>query len=609
MEVTAREVGISQLDHHFARFMAALAPERAGVYEAAALASMATRNGHSCLELEAWAGVRDLMAAGQLRVTPELEGWRNALAASPCVGSGPGNTPLVFEKDRLYLRRYWEYEEEVARGLLARGAASCPIIEQGRLAEGLRRYFPEASPGNDNQARLAALVAIFRPLAVITGGPGTGKTTTVARILALLAEQHLGLGKPLRIALAAPTGKAAMRLQESISQLKKGWRLPAEVVRLIPEQVMTVHRLLGASGAGGTFRYNENNPLPFDLVVVDEASMVDLPLMAKMFRALPRETRLILLGDRHQLSSVEPGSVLGDLCNESVLSGFSREFSRLAAAVAEKLEPVPCQGETFGLADSLVELRCSHRFASDSGIGRLGAAIKNGDTTGAWQVLHDQPDGDAIWHEVDSPGTLERSLTGLVPEMRAVLRIHDPGEALAAQGRLRVLCALRQGPFGAEQVNTGLEELITGRSQTVNYPGRPVMVLRNDYEQALYNGDVGITLADPEKENSLQVYFPAPDGAFRHLSPVRLPPHQSVYAMTVHKSQGSEFNRVILVLPERPSPVLSRELLFTAITRARSRVEIWGRRDVFSEAVNTSATRRSGLREKLWYEPDGPPDR
>jgi len=605
MEAASEEIGLSPLDQHFARFMARFADGDAGVFMAAALVSMATRRGHSCLKLREWAGGKALAASGQLLPVPELAQWCASLAGCVGIGPGLGHTPLVLEGERLYLRRYWGYEEEVAQGFIARGRAACLPVDERLLADGLARCFPPTSGDDSDGQRLAALVAMFRPLTVITGGPGTGKTTTVAMILNLLAGQDSGQSGHLRVALAAPTGKAAMRLQESPSRLKQGALLPGrEADGFLPEQVMTMHRLLGALGAASVFRYNEKNTLPYDLVVVDEASMLDLPMVAKLFRALRPATRLILLGDRHQLASVEPGSVLGDLCHPAALARLTRTFSGRLWGSGAPDAPGFTSDVAFSLEDSLVELRRSHRFAKESGIGRLGAAVKAGNAAEAWAVLADPAASDVVWREVAFPDELEKLLPGLVCNAFAGLPEMDPDEALAANARFRILCALRQGPFGAEQLNARAEGVLAARGYPVaagqNYPGRPVMVLHNDYDQRLYNGDTGIVLADAAQSGELKAFFPAPDGGCRKISPARLPVHQTVYAMTVHKSQGSEFDRILLVLPERHSSGLSRELLFTAITRARHQVEIWGRRQVFEQAVVASAERHSGLREKLW---------
>jgi len=605
------QVRLASLDLHYARFVARFSGGCQQVFLGAALASMVTRNGHSCLELREWAGRGVLLGDGQQQLLiPPLAEWCEGLSASPAVSDGGECTPLVLVGERLYLSRYWGYEKAVATWLVARGKESPWLCDEALLLAGLARWFPQKLAGSDGNQRLAALVCLLRPLAIVTGGPGTGKTTTVALILALLAEQYQGRGELLRVALAAPTGKAAMRLQESIARIKAAQNFPGDIAKIIPDQVVTVHRLLGALGKSPDFRHDEKNPLPLELLVVDEVSMVDLPLMAKLLRALPSGARLILLGDRHQLSSVEPGSVLGDLCRAEALPRFSRATIDALGSFGVIVEPTMVAEPAGGLADSLVELNRSHRFGVDSGIGRLGAAVRQGDGDAAWEILSDQAETDVVWREIPTAGHLAQLLADLVAQGAFVsLGAPDPGVALAGGEAVQVLCALRRGPFGADLVNVALERALAGGNARVlagrNYPGRPIMVLRNDYDLLLYNGDVGVVLADRESNNELKAFFPGLAGSFRKIALARLPPHQTTYAMTVHKSQGSEFDQVVLILPDRPSPVLSRELLFTAITRAKSRVEIWGSRQVFAQAIGTVSERRSGLSDQLWGKPLG----
>lgn len=605
LEWGGESVNLVGVDLHFGKFVAGFGGDGKHVLTGAALASMATRNGHSCLDLREWAGSGVLLAEGQQLSIPPLAEWREGLAASPAVGEGSGGHPLVLSGERLYLARYWGYEKAVAIWLLARGRESLlPCDVAGGLA-GLSRWFPQGADGDDGNQRLAALVCLLRPLVIITGGPGTGKTTTVALILTLLAEQYQARGERLRVALAAPTGKAAMRLQESIARIKAAQNLPDGVADVIPDQVVTVHRLLGPKVGSSDFQHDEKSLLPVELVVVDEVSMVDLPLMAKLLRALPSGARLILLGDRHQLSSVEPGSVLGDLCRPEAVPCFSRDMAAELGKFGVAVKSEAVAGSEVGLADSLVELSRSHRFGGSSGIARLGAAVRRGDADGAWDVLAEQASADVVWREVATAAHLDELLAGLVAQgVFAGLAAADPGAALACGEGFQVLCALRRGGFGADSVNAALERMLAGRNARVaagrNYPGRPVMVLRNDYDLRLYNGDIGLVMADAEGDGGLKVFFPGLSGDFRKVSPARLPTHQAAYAMTVHKSQGSEFDRVVLILPDRPSPVLSRELLFTAITRAKNQVEIWGNRQVLELAIDSVSERRSGLREKLW---------
>ncbi|NTV12960.1 MAG: exodeoxyribonuclease V subunit alpha [Desulfobulbaceae bacterium] len=615
LDLGGEPVILAGLDRYFGRFISRFSGDCRHAFWGAALVSMATRDGHSCLELREWAGRGALLGEGlQPLLIPLLSEWCEGLSASPAVGDGDDCTPLVLAGERLYLARYWGYEKSVAEWLGARGGESPLSCEETLLIAGLSRWFPPNSGGDDGNQRLAALVCLLRPLAIITGGPGTGKTTTVALILALLAEQYRGRGERFRVALAAPTGKAAMRLQESIARIKAAKNLPDEVAEVIPDQVLTVHRLLGPVGGSPDFRHDVKNPLPVELVVVDEVSMVDLPLMAKLLRALPAGARLILLGDRHQLSSVEPGSVLGDLCRPEALPNFSQEMATVLGKFGVTVKPAMVVCSAVGLADSLVELSRSHRFDAASGIGRLGAMVRQGDRDGAWEILTDMRARDVLWREVSSSEQLDELLSELVTQgVFAGLAAPDPGTALSCGEGFQVLCALRRGPFGADHVNEALERILVGRDARVaagrHYQGRPVMVLRNDYDLGLYNGDVGVVMSDTDRAGELKVFFPAPGGLFRKVAPARLPPHQTAYAMTVHKSQGSEFDRVVLLLPDRPAPVLSRELLFTAITRAKRQVEIWGGRQVLAQTIGTVSERRSGLRDKLWADKSGSPRR
>ncbi len=591
------------LDCHFARFIAGLAADDGEeVYLAALLTSLMTRGGDICLRLEEWAGRQFQLGDGRILRAPVLESWRDKLRCSPVVGIASGSAPLVLEEDRLYLSRYWEYEESVAEFLRLRGNSDDCFFDRRTLVEGIDRLFPERKDivGRDWQ-RLAGLAVLLRSLVVITGGPGTGKTTTVALVLALLGEQYRLRGERLRIALAAPTGKAAMRLQETVANLKGQGQLPPGWGDFIPDQVMTIHRLLGAVGGSPFFRHNEENPLPYDLLVIDEASMVDLPLMAKLFGALTATARLILLGDRHQLASVEPGSVLGDICDPAGLASFSKEFVDEARQLGEVIALPPGPPGPGRFCDSLVELQGSRRFGSGSGIAILSRAIRDGDFAEAWECLQNPDYPEVIWREVAGPGQLDVWLADLVSAGRfAWLVGRHPEQILADNGRYRVLCALRQGGFGAEQINRRLQDLLAADSVGGVAPGRPVMVLRNDYELQLYNGDTGIIWPVTGERAESRAYFPGPGGTLRIISPSRLTEHQVAYAMTVHKSQGSEYSRIALVLPGNFSPVLSRELLFTAVTRARDEVTICGTPEVLAQAVAAVTERRSGLRRKLW---------
>ncbi len=589
----------AELELAFVRFLARLAPEAGeNVLLAAALAVRATRQGNVCVALDDMAGrplLDDNEGAGG--VLPELAPWLAELMASPVVG-GPGDfRPLVLDATRLYLTRYWRYEQELAAQLLARGAGG-RTVDRERLVGALAALFPAPAPGLDCQ-RLAATVAALRNLCLISGGPGTGKTFTVVKLLALL--QELAAPAVLRIGLVAPTGKAAGRLQESIRGAKGRLELPPELLARIPEATATIHRLLGARPGSPSFRHHRANPLPLDVLVVDEASMVDLALIAKVVDALPESARLILLGDRDQLASVEAGSVLGDICSGKEGNGFSQEFAgELTRAGFAELPHAP--GGV--LADSIVLLEKSYRFDAAGAIGRLARAVNAGDAEEVVAVLRDGATGEPALHHWQEEASLARLREAVLAGFADYLASPSPCEALEAFNRFRVLCAHRRGRFGVAGMNDWVEGVLAEagliRCDGYWYRGRPVMITRNHPALHLYNGDIGITLAD--EAGRLRVFFAAADNSIRSLAPARIPEHETAFAVTVHKSQGSEFDGVALLLPEKISPVLSRELVYTAITRAKARFGLWGDEAILREAVRRRVRRTSGLRELLWGE-------
>ena len=519
------DLQFSALDRQFGSFIERLhggpAPQ---LREAAMLVSRRRAEGHICI--------------------PAQE-----LPASSTVGSGEAFTPLVFDRGRLYLRRYWEYEQHLARAILARAATVTKRPKQGER----------------DWQRVAAENAVARNFSIITGGPGTGKTHTVRMILRLLREQDGGT--ELKIGLAAPTGKAAARLSDA---------LRGEAA----EEATTIHRLLGTIPDSPYFRHNADRPLTADVVIVDEASMVDLALMTKLVEAVPLTSKLILLGDRDQLASVEAGTVLSDIC---------------AAAESEES---PLHG-------TVVQLRKNYRFATTGGIYTLSTAVNAGDADAAVAALQRADDEELRWDKLPAATDLSRALhERIVAGYRAYLQAADPVAALEQLHRFRILCALRHGPFGVENLNALAEEalskagLLTTRSGW--YAGRPVIITRNDHNLQLFNGDSGIILPDSEASGELRAFFLSPEGKLRRFLPSRLPQHETAFALTVHKSQGSEFEKLLLILPEKDAPVLTRELLYTGITRARSRVEIWTNEEIFRAAVARRTERTSGLREALW---------
>jgi exodeoxyribonuclease V alpha subunit len=436
-----------------------------------------------------------------------------------------------------------------------------------------------AATGPDLQ-RAAARTAASRRLCVISGGPGTGKTSTVVKILALLAEPRVRVaGPPLRALLLAPTGKAAMRLTEAIRRAKDAIPCSDAVRAAIPEEASTIHRALGSiDGSSTRFRHDRAHPLRADVVLVDEASMVDLALMARLVEAVPDDARLVLLGDKDQLASVEAGAVLGELCD---------------AAQHRACDP--------GLAASTVALTTSYRYGAKSGIEALAQAINRGDAARALAIL-DDPDLPDVARVAPGEVALSALLrAAAVAGFRHYLDERDPAARLRALERFRILCAHRHGPYGVVNANAELEAALIDegwlrRDVALAYLGRPVIVTRNDYQLQLFNGDVGTIV---EQDGKRLAFFVAPDGTPRLLSPARLPPHETVFAMTVHKSQGSEFDDVAVLLGDRPSPLLSRELLYTAVTRARRRVTLHTTAEVVAAAIARPTERASGLCDAL----------
>lgn len=569
------------LDRQFAAFIRRLAGSDAPplLEPLAALTAAALRDGHVCLDLTLLAGT-SLHPEGTTLSVPPLETLSDLLWDTTVVGVPGDVTPLILDHGgRLYLYRYHRYERELTDDILALADGTVHPPDEQPLTAGLERLFP----GNGGPQRRAALTALTRRLCIISGGPGTGKTTTVVRILALLLEQAAGGPEP-RIALAAPTGKAAARLRESIRTARETLPCDETIRTLIPDRAVTLHRLLGPRSGSVRFRHCRENPLPWDMVIVDEASMVSLPLMAKLTAALRPGAHLVLLGDRDQLASVEAGAVLGDIC--------------AGAGMAEgNAEPSP-------LGRSITVLTRTYRFREEGGIGELAAALNAGDGRRALSLLDGGKD-DIAFRDLPAPGELKRELRRSVMEgFTPCLTAPTPEEALARFAGFRLLTPLRRGPLGVAGLNRLVEELLAEqgliRPMGRWYAGRPIMITVNAPTLHLFNGDIGIVWPDPTESGLLRVCFADPNGGLRWLAPARLPAHETAFALTVHKSQGSEFSRLLLLLPRQDSALLTRELLYTAVTRARERVDIWGDRELLPAIVSRRIERSSGLREALW---------
>ncbi|KRG61951.1 exodeoxyribonuclease V subunit alpha [Stenotrophomonas humi] len=656
------------LDHAFAQSLRRLdvaTPDE--VLTAAALASLAVSQGHAGFDP---AQPQRLVDAGLTWPIPEE--WKAQLAASRWISTAVDNTveseqsPLVWENGLLYLRRYREYERRLALGLQRIGQASVEDGDVAGLAGVFARLFPgqgasvvqqadlfdapspqpspERGGGSRRAANLdsflvppgegarragegraldhqahAAAVALRHNLLLVTGGPGTGKTTTITRLLVLLAAQAQAEGRPApRVALAAPTGRAAERMAESLRnavQQLPATGIDAALCEQLPSTGTTLHRLLGVIPDSPRFRHHADNPLPYDVVVVDEASMIDLPLMTKLVEAIAEGTRLVLLGDPDQLPSVEAGDVL------SAILRAAGDGQRIAVDDARVLQPLlgalpaaAIQTQPNPFAGARVQLQRGYRQSEALQLAPLANAMRQGDAAETLALLREGNLSGVQFHE-DEVDPLQAWREPLQQYWEALATAASPAEALALAGRTRLLTAVREGPQGARGLNARIEELLAGTTRRGTGPGyfhgRLLIITENSYRHRLFNGDIGICLRSEASPFSgseggsrgTTAWFPGDEPTTpRAFHPAALPAHESAFAMTVHKAQGSEFDQVWLQLPRRDNRVLSRELLYTGITRARHGLHIAGSAEVIGAALARHASRWSGLAQRLLVE-------
>jgi len=657
---------VRELDRAFMRFIQHQDPLAEGaVLLAALLTSHQLGRGHICLDLHSTLQqslqtldlppeeLRYPSGAKLLPTAPDqvlnsimLGDWLDELKKTPLISEGAGSSPLVLDGSRLYMRRYWAYEQTVAHTILARIQET--LSPPQHLDQDLKALFtvehnrPTGTSELINWQKIACALATRSRFTVITGGPGTGKTYSVVRLLAILQKASEALGHTPRILLAAPTGKAAARLTESIGRSMSDEAITRFTQSTIPTTATTLHRLLGARPDTRRFRYHRHNPIHADLVIVDEASMIDLEMMAALLEALQPHTQLVLLGDKDQLASVEAGSVLGDLCEGVDDQGYPEALAVWLTKVTGDTIPKTEVHES-ALSPHIVKLKISRRFTQKSGIGALAQAINQGDHTTVQALLSDKhayPDIARIQPNEQGDHTLDRivvegGLTAfaskednstnkaigyrhylnvlhqLKPHATAKPSELEPWalEVLKAFDRYRVLCALKLGPYGVEGLNHLIAERLVeeGLIDTTQswYEGRPVLVTRNEYALGLVNGDIGMTLRIPIGQMNaptgpLRVAFPRPEGGVRFVSPSRLNAIETVFAMTVHKSQGSEFDHVSLVLPDKVNPIVTRELVYTGVTRAKHWLSMLVADDeVLNQAITRRIERSGGLRHLM----------
>jgi exodeoxyribonuclease V alpha subunit len=551
---------------------------------------------------------------------PDLNIALNQLDSFSCIsqgGSESGNTPLILHDNRLYLQRYWCYESELALALRQKSASDSDI-DFAEASQWLDRLFPDSLPaGEVDWQKMACATALLKRFCVITGGPGTGKTTTVTKLLALLvllqrkANSDEEPDKKQIIKLVTPTGKAAARLTESIKGAKSRLPIDVDIIELIPDEASTIHRLLGVKPHSSEFIHHKDNPLHLDVLVVDEVSMVDLPMMAKLMAALPAHTKVILLGDKDQLASVEAGSVLGDIC-----AGSGRDLCYSAALLADiqSMTQMDISGHCDvsaqpSLSDSICLLQKSHRFDDKSGIGQLAKAVNRSDWFGVKHLRQRNVAGLSFSDisSVDYKRMVEDSAHAYQPYLLMVKEKQAPELIIEQFNHFQLLCAVRKGDFGVSGLNEAIENKLVAmkliNNKQLYYAGKPIMISQNDYALQLFNGDIGIIL--PEGEGGqLKAWFIMPDGKPKPFYPNRLPNHDPVYAMTVHKSQGSEFEQVSMVLPPLNqvinNKVITKELIYTGITRAKTQFNLFSEAKVLEMSIRQSTQRASGLAGLLY---------
>ncbi|ELX09255.1 exodeoxyribonuclease V alpha chain [Janthinobacterium sp. HH01] len=635
---------LRRLSAAFARFIASVGASSPQLMAVCVLLSELEGRGHSCLMLDAladdlsgqlgwtgdeWRALRD--AAG---VWPRnAAAWRALLAGCDQVwpvGDLDFQQPLVLDGERLYLRRYWRDETLVAEAVRGRALGGLIAVDAEAATADVRHWldilFPHAPRGGATDwQKIACAVAMRGKLGIITGGPGTGKTYTVARLLALLFATAGPRQSGLRVALAAPTGKAAARLKQSIDSAlddlaeKVGPALPLRELAARMGAARTLHSLLGARPDTRAFQHNAGNQLEVDVLIVDEASMIHLEMMAALLAALPPTATLILLGDKDQLASVEAGAVLGDLCYDAEAGAYDAEtLSYVQASTGQRI-PDSYAGSGGPIAQQTVMLRESRRFGGP--IGQLALAVNAGAAAVAVDVLRDSEDGKVAWIDPAQPSELLQlalaGRAGAAGGYQAYLKMIKAGgpdgdelgylawvkSVLTCFETFRILCAVRDGEWGVAGLNEAIEQRLQSagllRRSGEWYVGRPVMVTRNDYGTGVFNGDIGLTLQDPARPGALRVYFS--DGEqVRSVLATRLRNVETAFAMTVHKSQGSEFQHTVLVLPKDSGGTLARELIYTGITRARDHFTLLTPNgQVLLDAIAQRTQRASGLRGLL----------
>ncbi len=599
----------SDIDIHLAEFLSTEGGEHSPLFHLIIMMlSSRLSSGDVCLSLEDIEGKSlsyfygdDEDGLNSEIIIPGKTEMVKVLDKSKAVGRDGDYLPLILDPhNKLYFHKYYTFENLLSSYIKDLAESKTLPETISNVKDTFALLFPRSVGGTDWQS-VAAYSALSGGITVISGGPGTGKTSTVVKILALIAESGIKTGKDVLISLAAPTGKAAARLREAVNSAIENLPAGDDVKKLIPSETFTIHRLLGSIRNSHEFRYNRGNHLPHDVVVVDECSMGDMALMCRLVQAIKPGAQLILLGDKDQLSSVEGGAVFGDLCG-SVEGVYTENFKTQGRGLFGINFPDPdtINPHASKMNDSLIVLKKSYRFSGRSGIGILADLIKKGDASAALDILGDESYPDVKFADGTASGKIDDVYKKLASSILDGLDGTTEKKIAELIGKFSILTAVRRGPLGAEGMNS-MAESVLFRLGVISpgekfYNGRPVMISRNDYSLSLFNGDIGIT----SNTGTVEVVFPGNGGELRVVHPSQLPEHETAFAMTIHKSQGSEFDNVLVVMPERWNMVMTRELLYTAVTRARDGVVIAAGADIIREMIVTPTKRMSGLKQKLW---------
>ncbi|MGE4518237.1 MAG: exodeoxyribonuclease V subunit alpha [Desulfobacteraceae bacterium] len=559
--------------------------------------SMETRKGSICVDLDRDSKISEFIDNYNISIGE----FKKEVCACEAVGKESEKKPVVYINSLYYLNRYYNYEKFFSEFLISR--ASDKNYDENiilKLKKIVPKYFNDPQLNPDWQM-FAALTACFSNFCAVSGGPGTGKTTVTVKIIAVLLE--LMFPETPETILCAPTGKAASRLAEAVNNAVSTLGLPEEIRSSFPSKASTIHRLLGYSPGSEKFLFNRNNRIKADIIIVDEASMIDMKLMACLCEALEDNVRLILLGDRFQLASVSPGSVFGDICGRGEKTGCSKKYIEVLKNFFDQngISQILCSGNDEIISDSIAELRKSYRFDEKSGIGKLAEAVKNSDIKTSVDIF-DSGLNDAEFIELKNYSDFKSILLDFADRYyKRLVLSGDPDAAFNFFSEFMILSPLNDGDFGVSGINLIIENHLCdkkGLNEKNWYNGKPVIITKNDYANNLFNGDTGICLEDENGEN--KVFFQSSDSGYKIFHPMRLNSCQTVFSMTVHKSQGSEFDHVLIVLPDRDSGVLTRELIYTAVTRARKKVIFMGKKSVFKESIKRTVSRSSGLYSRLW---------